>query len=106
MDSETSRATLDFQLTAEHDAPCSMGRSGMRGGPFAILPRYLGLAIDLDEPSMFEDFVAWLSHVLRSGDVPAGVLDASLEIVTELASESGLVRAARICTSARLRLTG
>lgn len=68
--------------------------------------RYLGLALDLDEPSMFEDFVAWLSEVLAARGVPGGVLDASLEIVAEVARSSGLVRAARVCTSGRLVLAG
>jgi hypothetical protein len=70
----------------------------------AYILRYLGLALDLDEPSMFEDFVAWLSEVLAARDVPASVLDTSLEIVAEVARDSGLVRAADICTSARLGL--
>ncbi len=69
----------------------------------AYILRYLGSALDLDEPSMFEDFVAWLS---AARGVPAAVLDASLEIVAEGARGLGLIRAAGICTSARLVLAG
>ncbi len=70
----------------------------------AHIVRYLGLALDLDEPSMFEDFVGWLSEVLGARGVPAAVLDASLEIVAEVARCSGFIRAADICTSGRLVL--
>ena len=59
-----------------------------------------------DDRSMFDDFVAWLSEVLAARDVPAAVLNASLEIVAEVARGSGLVHAARVCTSARPGLAG
>ncbi len=72
----------------------------------ADILRYLGLAIDLDEPSMFDDFVAWFSQFLAGRDVPAAVLDASLDIVAEVTRDAGFVRAADICASARLGLSG
>lgn len=70
----------------------------------ADILRYLGVALDLDEPSMFDNFVAWLAEVLAARGVPAAFVAATLEIVAEITRDSGLPRAAGICASAQLAL--
>ena len=61
----------------------------------------LGVALDLGEPPIFDEFVAWLAEILEAGSVPTAVLDESLDIVAEMARESGFVGAAAACASTR-----
>lgn len=62
---------------------------------------YLGVALDLGEPQIFDEFVAWLSEILAANGVPAAALDETLDIVAEMARESGFVGASDLCASAR-----
>lgn len=66
--------------------------------------RYLGLALDLDEIGLFDDFVIWLAEVLGCRRVPAAVLGASLDILATVLVQADLEPPAEICTSARRRL--
>lgn len=71
----------------------------------ANIIRYLGIALDLDEPSLFDDFIVWHSEFLKARGVPVAGLDMSLDIVAEITRGSGFERAAHICISARRLIT-
>jgi len=66
--------------------------------------RYLGVALDLDEPELFVDFVRWLAEVLGSRGLPPAVLRTSLDIVAGAVGEAGFARSAALCSSGRERL--
>lgn len=67
----------------------------------AYILGFLGTAVDLDEDDIFKTFVAWLSGVLSSRNVPPLVLAGSLQIVGEVLEGAGMVHAARLCADAR-----
>ncbi len=66
--------------------------------------RYLGLALDLDEATLFDGFISWLAEVLRCRHVPPAVLGASLDIVASTLERAELQPAADLCASARRRI--
>ena len=66
--------------------------------------RYLTVAIDLDEPHLFDEFITWLQRVLISRQVPAAVLPTSLQIVGDVIHRSGLEQSAALCQAAQRHL--
>jgi methanogenic corrinoid protein MtbC1 len=65
------------------------------------LLRTLGLALDVGETALFVDYTAWLADVLRHRQVPAVILDLTLESVGVVVERAGLPRADEVCASAR-----
>ncbi|MEO8693427.1 MAG: cobalamin-dependent protein [Acidimicrobiales bacterium] len=68
--------------------------------------RYITAAIDLDEPQLFVEFIAWLEEVLSSRGVPSAVLITALQIVDDVVRDSGLEQSAALCEAARRHLVG
>jgi len=66
--------------------------------------RYLALAIDLDEPAVFDRFVSWPAEILATRRVPPTVLKTSLETVEVILERGELHRPSEICSSAHCRL--
>ena len=58
---------------------------------------FVRIAVDLDEDEIFVTFVAWLSGILASRNVPTSVLDRSLQIISEVLVAQGMEHAARLC---------
>jgi methanogenic corrinoid protein MtbC1 len=68
--------------------------------------RYLTVAIDLDEPLLFHEFVAWLAAVLEARHVPPAVLSTSLDIIGDVVHRSGLEWSAALCRTAWAEISG
>ena len=57
----------------------------------------LTTAVDLEDDEILEQFVAWLSTVLTSRDVPPAVLTESVACIGEVLDRADLTQAARLC---------
>ncbi|MEO6375187.1 MAG: cobalamin-dependent protein [Acidimicrobiales bacterium] len=67
----------------------------------AYILRYLTIAIDLDEPHLFDEFITWLQRVLIAREVPPAVLLASLQMVGDVVHRAGLEQSAALCQAAQ-----
>ncbi len=70
----------------------------------AYILGYLGVAHDVDETELFDDFIAWLADVLASRNVPVGVLAESLDIVAVVLERASHSAPGNVCKLAAQRL--
>ena len=64
---------------------------------------HLAIAVELDDPAVFHDHVAWHASVGDSRHLSPAVLHTAIDIVAEVVTEAGFTRAGRVCTAARAR---
>ena len=69
-----------------------------------VLLRYIGVALDVDEVELFDDFIAWLADVLTSRHVPRSVLGVSLDVLATVLERAGQAAPATVCGLAEQRL--
>jgi methanogenic corrinoid protein MtbC1 len=63
--------------------------------------RYVGVSLELDDPSILGDYLGWLTDTLSSRHVQPDVLDATLEITAAVTSRTGFDQPAALLRNAR-----
>lgn len=99
-----SRCMAELAVRRPEMSSYSEGQLAATRVDLGYILRYLGVALDLDEAAVFDQFVGWLAEVLGSRHVPATVLKVSLEIVADILERAELRRPAQICSAASGRL--